>query len=108
MKRIVMTKSNAALVVGLAMLLAPVAAPAEALDPKLKDHDAARQAAQAGEIRSLGEIRSRVGARVGGQFVGSDLNMQSKRYRLRYLREGNVVEVDVDARTGNILSVDGN
>lgn len=83
-------------------------APATALDPNLRDHDAARQATKNGEIRSLGEIRSRVGARVRGEFIGSDLNMQSRRYRLRYLRDGSVVEVDVDARTGNILGIQGN
>lgn len=83
-------------------------AQAEALDPKVRDHDAAREATRAGEIRSLQEIRTRVGNRVRGDFVGSALDMQSKRYRLRYLRDGSIVEVDVDARTGNILGIQGN
>lgn len=92
--------------VGLSLMSA--AAPASALDPKVRDHDAAREATKSGEIRSLGEIRSRVGARVRGELIGSDLDMRSKRYKLRYLRDGSVVEVDVDARTGNILGIQGN
>ena len=87
---------------------AATAAPAQALDPKMKDHDAARAATKSGEIRSLGEIKSRVGNRVGGELVGSKLDMDRKRYRLRYLREGSVVEVDVDAKTGHIIDIDGN
>jgi uncharacterized membrane protein YkoI len=84
------------------------AAPAQALDPKVKDHDAARAATKSGEIRSLGEIKSRVGSRVKGELVGSKLDMDQKRYRLRYLREGSIVEVDVDAKTGHIIDIDGN
>lgn len=87
---------------------AATAAPAQALDPKVRDHDAARAATKSGEIRSLGEIKSRVGNRVGGELVGSKLDMDRKRYRLRYLREGSVVEVDVDAKTGKIIDIDGN
>lgn len=87
---------------------AATAAPAQALDPKVKDHDAARAATKSGEIRSLGEIKSRVGSRVKGELVGSKLDMDQKRYRLRYLREGSIVEVDVDAKTGHIIDIDGN
>ena len=64
---------------------------------------------QPGDYRQwLGEIKSRVGNRVGGELVGSKLDMDRKRYRLRYLREGSVVEVDVDAKTGHIIDIDGN
>jgi uncharacterized membrane protein YkoI len=92
----------------LGLLLASSAVPASALDPRVRDHDVARHATQAGKIRSLGEIRSRVGARVRGELIGSEFNQQAMRYRLRYLRDGSVVEVDVDARTGNILGIEGN
>jgi uncharacterized membrane protein YkoI len=95
------------LLLGLGMMFA-TAAPAEALDPKVKDHDAARAATKKGEIRSLGEIRSRVNPQIRGEFIGSDLDMGSKRYKLRYIRDGSVVEVDVDARTGSILDIQGN
>ncbi|MBB4633189.1 PepSY domain-containing protein [Sphingosinicella soli] len=87
---------------------AATAAPAQALDPKMKDHDAARAAAKSGEIRSLGEIKNRVRNRVQGELVGSKFDMHQKRYRLRYLREGSIVEVDVDAKTGKIIDIDGN
>ena len=93
----------AALPLLLGLMLASTFAPARALDPKVRDHDAARTAAERGEIRTLGEIRDRVGARMRGELIGSELDMRSKRYRLRYLRDGAVVEVDVDAKTGKII-----
>ncbi len=83
-------------------------APAGALDPSVRDHDEARQATTSGKIRSLGEIRQRVGARVRGELIGIDPHLDARRYTFRYLREGSVVEVDVDAATGNILSIQGN
>jgi uncharacterized membrane protein YkoI len=99
---------SAFLPAALALMLASTAAPAQALDPRVRDHDVARMAAERGEIRSLGEIRDRVGARVRGELVGSELDMRARRYRLRYLRDGAVVEVDVDARTGKIVGIEGN
>lgn len=90
------------------LMLASSIAPAQALDPRAQDHDIARNAAERGEIRTLGEIRDRVGARVRGELVGSRLDMHAKRYRLRYLRDGSVVEVDVDAKTGKIIGIEGN
>ncbi|MEM8826429.1 MAG: PepSY domain-containing protein [Pseudomonadota bacterium] len=80
------------------------AAPARAIeDPR--DQDAALAGAQAGRLVSFNKIRDRVGARVGGKFLGCDCDPNAARYRLRYMRGNEVVEVDVDARTGNILRI---
>ncbi len=71
-------------------------------DPR--DQDAALAGAQAGTLMSFGDIKSRVGARVGGEFIGCDCDPGAARYRMKYMRGNQVIEVDVDARTGNIIS----
>jgi uncharacterized membrane protein YkoI len=73
-----------------------------------RDQDDAFAAARSGEIRPLGEIIGRVNGRVrGGSFIGSDFDAGTKTYRLKYMRGGEVVVVDVDARSGRILSMTG-
>lgn len=73
-----------------------------------RDQDEAYEAARSGAIRPLGEIISRVTPRVGGTFLGSDFNSGTRTYRLKYMREGSVVVVDVDARNGTVLRTTGN
>jgi hypothetical protein len=56
---------------------------------------------QQGEIMSLPEIRARV--RVpGGEYVGVEFD--GRIYRLKYMRGGELIWIDVDARTGQILN----
>jgi uncharacterized membrane protein YkoI len=87
-------------------LLVAVAQPAAA---QRRDQDDAWAAARSGEIKPLGEIIGRANGRVrGGSFIGSDFDSGTKTYRLKYMRAGEVVVVDVDARTGRIIgSSDG-
>ncbi|OWV33672.1 hypothetical protein B5C34_09495 [Pacificimonas flava] len=88
----------------LLFLMAAAPAPAEAIvDPR--DQDAALQARKNGELLGLDDIREQVGRRVGGRFLGCDCDPHSGRYRMKYLRGGKVVMVDVDARTGDILRI---
>ncbi len=72
-----------------------------------RDQDEAYKAARSGAIRPLGEIIARVTPRVGGSFVGSDFDAGTRTYRLKYMREGSVVIVDVDASTGRVLGMSG-
>ncbi|KAB7648662.1 PepSY domain-containing protein [Polymorphobacter fuscus] len=58
----------------------------------------------AGEIMPFEPIRNRVVAQTPGDYVGAEFDATTKRYRFRFLVEGNVVNVDVDARTGNKIS----
>lgn len=80
---------------------------------QLMRHDRARSAVRAGEIRPLGEIRQRVSRQFGGRIVGVDLIESGRRarnwiYDVRVLsRDGNVLAVQMDARTGRVLSVKG-
>ena len=88
------------LTVATAALLAPVPAAAQH-----RDQDEAYKAARSGAIRPLGEIIARVTPKVRGTFVGSDFDAGNRTYRLKYMREGQVVNVDVDARTGKVLGI---
>lgn len=89
-----------------ALLLASAALPGAAMgiEPP-SDQDRAYEKARNGQIRSFGEIRSRVSTRIRGRFLGCDCDPGAARYRMKYLRDGEVVVVDVDARTGNILGM---
>lgn len=93
------------------LLLAVATAAMLALAPataQQRDQDEAYKAARAGAIRPLGEIIARVTPKVRGTFLGSDFDSGSRTYRLKYMREGSVVVVDVDARSGQVLGMSGN
>ena len=85
------------------VLAVPVTAAQAIEDPR--DQDAALAAREAGELMGFGAIRSQVSSRVGGRFLGCDCDPHAARYRMKYLKDGKVVMVDVDARTGNILRI---
>jgi len=72
----------------------------------VQDNDQARaaQRRQTGRALSAREIERRVipGMR-GYQYLGFDYDPESEIYTLKFLRDGNVVWVDVDGRTGRIL-----
>lgn len=59
----------------------------------------------AGEIMPFEPIRTRIAAQVPGDYVGVEFFAATKRYRFRFLVDGNVVNVDVDARTGRRINV---
>jgi hypothetical protein len=59
-------------------------------------HDMVR----AGEIMPLEPIQRRVMQENRGEYVGVQFDQSSRTYRFRFLRDGNLINVDVDARTG--------
>ena len=68
------------------------------------EQEAAYRANQQGEILSLPEIRSRV--RIpGADFIGAEFD--GRVYRLKYMRGGEVIWIDVDARSGRIIARTG-
>lgn len=77
------------------------------------EQDEAYRAVNAGQILSLAQIRAIVARRVGGEFMGVEMDDGGARqglyvYRLTYRRpSGAVVRVDVNAQTGQILAVRG-
>lgn len=69
------------------------------------EQDRVREDLAAGHVRSLREIEARVLPSMQGmQYLGPEYDAKAKAYRLKFIREGRVVFVDVDARTGQILS----
>lgn len=82
-------------------LLLPAAAGAEQ-GGRRGDQDAARRMMLDGGV-PFSAIKRRVDAQMdGATYLGSEFNAGSNRYRLKYLKDGQVVWVDADGRTGNI------
>ncbi|WP_404336436.1 hypothetical protein AB2M62_19270 [Sphingomonas sp. MMS12-HWE2-04] len=74
--------------------------------PEAQDsgQDAARQRRQAGQNLPVREIERRVIPRMpGAQYLGFDYDPATDIYTLKFLRNGSVIWVDVDGRSGQIL-----
>lgn len=55
-------------------------------------------------VLTLDEIERKVLPTMGGmQYLGPEYDPVAKAYRLKFIRQGRVVFVDIDARTGEIL-----
>lgn len=68
-----------------------------------REQDAARRAMLDGRVMPFSVIKKRMEREMGdATYLGSEFHTQSNRYRLKYVREGRVVWVDVDGRTGDI------
>ena len=66
-----------------------------------REQDNAYRATQQGQILPLPQIRARISI-PGAQFIGAEFD--GRTYRLKYMRGGQVIWVDVDARTGRIVA----
>ena len=63
-----------------------------------------RKDMRAGNVRPLREIEGRVLPMMAGmQYLGPEYDPTAMAYRLKFIRDGRVVFVDVDARTGQVL-----
>jgi hypothetical protein len=67
---------------------------------RLREQDNAYRATQQGRIRPLPEIRARINI-PGAEFIGVEFD--GRIYRLKYMRGGEVIWIDVDAQTGQIV-----
>lgn len=84
------------------MLTLPVAEAGNRRD----EQDAARRAMLDGQVMPFAMIKRRVDAAVGGAtYVGSEFDPSSNRYRLKYVKDGKVMWVDADGRTGDIIGM---
>lgn len=81
----------------LSCLLLPVVAgaPLVAAGPSL-----VQELTAAGEILPFEVIRDRVKSSVRGEYVGAVFDEQTRSYRFRFVNDGVLFNVDVDARTG--------
>jgi uncharacterized membrane protein YkoI len=93
------------LLAGLGALLAmTVLSPVADAGNRRDEQDAARRAMLEGQVIPFSRIKQRVDAQMGGAtYVGSEFNPGSNRYRLKYVRDGKVMWVDADGRTGDII-----
>ena len=63
-----------------------------------------RKDIRAGNVRTLREIEQQVLPTMQGmQYLGPEYDPTALAYRLKFIRDGRVVFVDVDARTGQIM-----
>jgi len=86
--------------------LLPCAAFAAPADARQDAASARRSGSQGVSVR---EIERRVIPRMpGAQYLGFDYDPSTDVYTLKFLRNGSVIWVDVDGRTGNIVRRSGN
>lgn len=77
---------------------------ADAQAPRRHEQDAARRAMLEGDVMPFSMIKRRVDREFGdATYLGSEFIPEGNRYRLKYVRDGRVVWVDVDGRTGDII-----
>jgi uncharacterized membrane protein YkoI len=82
------------------------AAPALAQQHQRDDQDKVRREMQQGNVRSLRQIEQSVLPRMkGAQYLGPEYDSAAMAYRLKFIKDGRVTFVDVDARTGRILGI---
>ena len=63
-----------------------------------------RKDIRAGNVRSLRDIEGRILPTMPGmQYLGPEYDPVVPAYRLKFIRDGKVVFVDVDARSGAVL-----
>ncbi len=68
------------------------------------DQGEARKEMKAGNVLSLREIERRVLPTMrGAEYLGPAYDSTAMAYRLKFIRDGRVMYVDVDARTGRII-----
>ncbi|WBY17839.1 PepSY domain-containing protein [Erythrobacteraceae bacterium WH01K] len=85
-----------------ALAVTGLAGPADA--QQRKPQDEARKEMRAGNVLSLREIERRVLPIMrGAEYLGPAYDSTAVAYRLKFIRDGKVTFVDVDARTGRVL-----
>lgn len=87
-----------------AIALLAVAYPVAAQNQPRGDQSEARREAMAGTQLSLREIERRILPQMqGSEYLGPAYDATARAYRLKFIRDGRVTYVDVDARTGRII-----
>lgn len=95
-KRVILSAAVAALAGGV------LAVPADA--QRRSEQGEARKEMEAGHILKSREIEAKVLPRMGdAEYLGFAYDSTAMAYRLKFIRKGRVLFVDVDARTGKIV-----
>ena len=91
---------------GLALTLAaPIGGGGAMLEPiAQRDQDAALAARREGRALPLSEIQRRVVPSMqGAKYLGFDFDSSTAVYTLKFLRDGSLIWVMVDGRSGNVI-----
>jgi hypothetical protein len=75
------------------------------------DAEAVYQGRLAGSLRPLRSIENGVvpGMKArGADYIGAEYDPEMGRYRLKFMRDGSVIWIDVDGRTGAVVGRAGN
>ncbi len=87
-----------------ALALAGVPALAQKPDQLRGEQGEARKELQAGNIMRSGEIEARILPTMrDAEYLGFAYDSTARAYRLKFIKDGRVTYVDVDARTGRII-----
>jgi len=93
-----------ALIFGLCAAVGIAGSPVSAQELARGDQNEARREAQAGTIMRSGEIEARILPMMrDAEYLGFAYDSTARAYRLKFIRDGRVTYVDVDARTGRII-----
>lgn len=93
----------------LAMLLAActtaLSAPAEA---RPREHGPLHRAVESGALIPLAAIEQKLLPKMrGSQYLGPEFDEEAAIYRLKFIRNGQVIWIDVDARSGRVVNRTG-
>ena len=95
----------------MALLAGPVAggqalAQARSFQPN-GEQDSAREQMQAGRNMPIRDIERRIIPQMEStdEYIGFEYDPAAQAYRLKFIRDGRVIWVDVDARTARVLRV---
>ena len=88
----------------IALTLAPALVSAPVLAGPGNEQGQVRKEMHAGNVRPLREIERKVVPMMSGmQYLGPEYDPTALAYRLKFIRNGRVIFVDVDARSGEII-----
>jgi uncharacterized membrane protein YkoI len=91
---------------GAALLAAGISGAPALAQKKRDDQKNVREELEQGNVRSLRQIEQSVLPKMkGAQYLGPEYDSAAMAYRLKFIKDGRVTFVDVDARTGRILGI---
>ena len=98
-------KRIAYLLAPVALALAGTATAASAAMQSRSEQGEARKEMRAGNVLSLREIERRILPQMrGSEYLGPAYDATARAYRLKFIKDGRVTYIDVDARTGRIIN----
>lgn len=81
-----------------------MATPGAAAADRRGEQNDARNQMMAGQVKPLRWIENRVLPRMAdSEYLGPEYDPQAQIYRLKFIRNGRVILVDVDGRTGDVI-----